>query len=75
MTPHLLHCPRCKQDNDSYVNLGSITSEGYLILMRKHQRQTMIMADSYSVICDCGYYIRVEYGKIKNELLSTMPNG
>ena len=73
--PHLLHCPKCKQNGEINTSLGSITSEGYLIIMQKHARQTMIMADAYSVICTCGYYIRIESGKIKSELLSTLPNG
>lgn len=59
----LLQCPNCKNKKD-YVNLGSVSSEGYIILKRQYGRFTTIMASEYSVICDCGYYIRVENGRI-----------
>lgn len=67
MTPQLLHCPHCKERRDNEA-LGSITSEGYFIAKRKYGRATMVMAESYSVICDCGFYFKVECGKIEMSL-------
>lgn len=68
MLPSIIACPQCKNRKD-YVNLGSVTSEGYVILQRKYGRHTMIMAEQYSVICDCGYFIRIENGKITSTAL------
>lgn len=73
MNPHILHCPQCKERKD-YVNLGSISSEGYLILKRKQNRYTMIMAQEYSIICDCGYFIRVHEGRIVADATSVTPS-
>lgn len=61
--PAILHCPKCKERKDN-INLGSITSEGYLIVKRQFGRMTMVMSKEYSVICDCGYFIRIHDGRI-----------
>ena len=67
--PAIMHCPNCKNRRDN-VNLGSITSEGYIIIKQKFNRHMMIMADAYSLICDCGYFIRVSEGKIVADMNS-----
>ncbi len=60
--------------------MGSITSEGYFIIkrgaFREYQNRNfyhnstdiMIMADTYSVFCECGYTIRVDHGRIIHAL-------
>lgn len=73
--PAIMHCPNCENRRDN-VNLGSITSEGYVIIKQKFNRHVMIMAEEYSIICDCGYYIRVNDGKIvASALPETFING
>lgn len=66
--PYLLYCPQCLSKEQG-VSLGSITSQGFVILKRKFAHETMIMADSFTLVCDCGYYIRIEYGKIIRDSL------
>lgn len=61
--PALIHCPFCKERRDS-VNLGSVTTEGYVIVKQKFGRHMMVMAQEYSLICDCGYYIHITDGKV-----------
>lgn len=61
--PAILHCPNCENRKDN-VNLGSVSTDGYLILKRQFGRFTMVMAQEYSIICDCGYFIRIKNGKI-----------
>lgn len=61
----IIKCPNCTATNrKDNVNLGSISSDGYVILKRQFGRYTMVMAEEYSIICDCGYFIRIEHGKI-----------
>jgi hypothetical protein len=75
LQPFLVHCPNCKNRRDD-VTLGSVTSQGYVIIKRKFNRQMMIMAESYSIICDCGYFIRITDGKVTASALSgTFING
>jgi len=59
----LIKCPNCENRKDN-VTMGSITSDGYVILQRKFGRHTLVMAEEYSLICDCGYFIRIEHGKV-----------
>lgn len=59
----IVKCPNCANRKDN-VNLGSVTSDGYVILKRQYGRMTMIMAEEYSLICDCGYFVRIEHGKV-----------
>jgi len=64
----LIYCQRCSQDKRNEGCLGSVSADGYLIMKRnKGNHYTMVMADSYSVICDCGYFIRIFEGKIVAE--------
>jgi hypothetical protein len=62
--PQLIKCPNCIKDkNNAY--LGSVTSQGYFIIKKRSYNEfMMIKAEEYSVICECGYQIHVEYGKI-----------
>ena len=69
--PAIIKCPRCKDRPDS-VNMGSISSEGYLIVKGKYNRYTMVMASEYSIICDCGYFIRIHEGKIVADATSIL---
>lgn len=73
MNPHILHCPKCKETQQRSSYLGSISSEGYLIIKRK-QNYMMIMAQEYSIICDCGYFIRVHEGRIVADATSVTPS-
>lgn len=70
--PVLLHCPKCKNRQDN-VSLGSVTTDGYLIFKRKYGRYTMVMASEYSVICDCGFAIRIHEGKVSSGALTGLP--
>lgn len=73
--PYLLYCPECFNRKDK-ISLGSITSQGYVILKRKYGRETLIIADEYSLVCDCGYYVRIEKGKmIRDSLHNINLNG
>lgn len=78
MTPSLIYCPNCRlsQENGNLgsnkrdaITMGSVTSEGYVIIKRTLGKMTMIMATTYSLICDCGYFIRVSNGKITHDAL------
>ncbi len=65
ITQKIISCPNCDATSrKDHVNLGSITTDGYVILKRQFGRFTMIMSDEYSIICDCGYYIHVKNGKV-----------
>lgn len=73
--PKLIICPNCKAKQDKgtlgskrmdAIALGSVTSEGYVIIKRTDKQMTMIMAESYSLICSCGFYIRVNSGTLQS---------
>lgn len=71
--PQLIVCPNCAK-NKARSMLGSITSEGFFIVrLRTHNDQLMIRSESYSVMCDCGYQIKVEYGKITSNNFASDP--
>ena len=60
--------------------MGSITSEGYFIVKRgafrkigenlfdKPVSDVMVIAEKYSIVCECGYIIWIENGKIIHAL-------
>jgi len=63
VTQTIIKCPNCINRKDN-VNLGSVSTDGYIILKRQFGRFTMVMAEEYSIICDCGYYLRIKEGKV-----------
>lgn len=72
--PRLLQCPNCRDRRDN-VNLGSVSSEGYVIFKRQFGRYTAIMSTDYSIICDCGYAIHIHEGKVTSALTVPSANG
>lgn len=85
-TAQLVSCPKCKETKPN-AYMGSITTDGYFIVkrgsFRDHESRNfyhassdvMIMAEKYTVFCECGYSIQVESGIIKNAFLGTYLNG
>lgn len=71
--PQLIKCPNCIKDkNNAY--LGSVTSQGYFIIKKRSYNEfMMIKSDSYSVICECGFQIHVESGKISLNSFASGP--
>lgn len=73
--PALIHCPNCQNRRDN-VNMGSVSSDGFVIIKLKFGRHVMVMATEYSIICDCGYFIRINSGKVvASALPGTYING
>lgn len=75
-TPYLLKCPNCERTFDHQVRrdhttLGSITSEGYIIIKQKFGRAVMVKAEEYSVICQCGYFVSLSHGRVTSDALTS----
>lgn len=77
--PQLVKCPQCAI-NKPNAYMGSITSDGYFIVKRGAFRDydnrnfyhaasdVMMVAEKYSIVCECGYIIWVDHGKITTAL-------
>jgi hypothetical protein len=84
--PQLVKCPQCTLKNANAF-MGSITTEGYFIIKRGAFREyanknfyhqssdVMVMAEEYTILCECGYALQVDHGIIKNAFLGTYLNG
>lgn len=61
----LLYCPKCS--TVEYTNyFGSITPNGDIIITRKFNRHSVIVAKEFTLICDCGYAIHYAEGKVRS---------
>ena len=64
----LLICPACQVNEfntyGTYRSFGSITNQGEVIIMRKSNHRTMFIAKEFTLVCDCGYSIYYNHGKI-----------
>ena len=59
----LLVCPNCTA-NGHYTSFGSITPKGEVIVKRKFNRKSVIIASEFVLLCDCGYSIYYAKGVI-----------
>lgn len=53
MNEALIKCPNCDSIGSNQI-LGSVTEEGFIIRRYNH-KNTLVMAQSYVIKCDCGY--------------------
>lgn len=70
MTPKLVHCPHCKLHNGVSMTLGSITTDGNFIIRKQYGKEVMIASSSYTIVCDCGFLIRIDDGRISERAAS-----
>ena len=68
--PQVVWCPKCELQG-TRNSLGSLTMQGNLIIRKRANRETMIIASSFVVVCDCGYTIQINNGRIQETTLST----
>ncbi len=66
-SPQMLKCEKCSKLMHANIYLGSLTSQGDLI-MKQHKSFTCIQTENLVLIHDCGFTIRIESGIIKTEL-------
>lgn len=59
----LLFCPNCT-DKGHYTSFGSITPNGEVIVKRKFNKKSIIIAKEFLMLCDCGYSIYYSEGVI-----------
>lgn len=72
--PHLIKCEHCYLDGKT-VYLGSLSSQGNFLIRNNHSGHvkttyTCIMSESFTLIHDCGFTIKVESGIITQEQAS-----
>ena len=77
--PQLVKCEQCYQEGKT-VYLGSLSSQGAFLIRNNHSGHaktsyTAIMSESFTMIHDCGFTIKVESGIIISELASPILNG
>lgn len=77
--PRLIKCEQCSTE-DNLVYLGSLSSQGNLILRSKHAGHkntsfTQIISESFTLQHECGFTIKVESGMIITEQASPILNG
>ena len=59
----LLKCPNCST-SPHYTSFGSITGKGDIIVLRKFNRRTIVVAKDFVLLCDCGYSVTYQGGKV-----------
>lgn len=69
--PQLIKCDHCATEGKT-VYLGSLSSQGNFLIRTNHSSHqrasyTCIMAESFTLIHDCGFTIKVESGIITQE--------
>ncbi len=77
--PHLIKCEQCYQEGKT-VYLGSLSSQGAFLIRNNHSGHTKtsytcIMSESFTMIHECGFTIKVESGSITTERPSSIFNG
>lgn len=79
--PRLIKCEHCAKKGKN-IYLGSLSSQGNLLIRNEykflkvqHETYTCILSESFTLIHDCGFTIKVESGIITQELASPILNG
>lgn len=60
-----LYCENCTYIRDGAILhqvLGSITPEGYLIVKRAHNLNTILHLTQFTISCTCGYNVSIRLG-------------
>lgn len=58
---NLIECPVCKEVGKKQI-LGRLLETGELMVLRFHHGTTIIKSLEYSVVCGCGYALKVSNG-------------
>lgn len=74
INPQLLKCDQCSRIMQTNIYLGSLTSQGDII-MKQHKSLTCIQATEFTLIHDCGFTIKITSGIVQPELSPQITHG